>query len=113
MKWQGRPKSDNIVDIRNSNQFELFLHDSGNELSGIGRDLVDTITGPFSQKEYIVFPTNHQSSYTPSPGTEAQLRDWQIRNNIPVPEIQRAETAVIQSRMERLQTQMSQPRVQK
>lgn len=85
MKWQGRPQSNNITDIRNSNQFELFLHDAGSELSLIGQDLVDAITGPFSQKEYIVFPTNHRSSYVPNPAVEAQLSAWRAENNIPTP----------------------------
>lgn len=107
MKWQDRPRSSNIEDIRNYNQFELFLFDSKNELAGIGRDLVSAITGPFrGDDQYMVVPTNYQSSYTPTPVSDAQMAAFREARGLPAPE----GGMTPQARQIALHESMSQPR---
>lgn len=107
MKWQDRPRSSNIEDIRNYNQFELFLFESKNELAAIGRDLVDTITGPFrGDGQYMVVPTNYQSSYVPTPVSDAQMAAFREARGLPTPE----GAMTPQARQASLQQSMSQPR---
>lgn len=111
MKWQDRPRSENIQDIRNYNQFEMFLFDSQNEVKGIGNDLVEAITGPFrGEREYMVVPTNYSSDLRANPSTDERLRVWREQNGVNPPELGGGLVNPIQRRMESLNTQMSQPR---
>lgn len=120
MKWQDRPRSENIQDIRNYNQFEMFLFDSQNELSGIGSDLFEAVTGPFrGEREYMVVPTNYNSDIRTNPVTDERLRVWREQNGVNPPELGGGLVSPLQRNMDSLRswreqkdltTQMSQPR---
>lgn len=84
MKTQGRPQSENIVDLRNYNQFQMFVHNTGVGFAGLTSAIVDDITGPFAKnKEPLVLPTNYRSSYTPPPADYGRMTSQMVKPRKP------------------------------